>query len=101
MLSVLRHACSAIMRSAGVSRYRFATDTRWPSLRRMRAHRLVVVPLPDRDVERTGVIRTIFMNDVLIERPTSGATARDLAVQLAEVRARTRRLAETLSTEQL
>jgi len=41
------------------------------------------------------------MNEVLTERPTSGATARDLAVQLAEVRARTRQLTETLSTEQL
>src|SRR5712691_4752347 len=101
MLSALRQACSAIIRSAGVPRYRVATWTRWPRPRRIRAQRVVVVLLPDRDVERTGVIRTIFMNGVLIERPTSGATARDLAVQLAEVRARTRRLAETLSTEPL
>src|SRR5262249_54222016 len=53
----------------------------------------------DRDDGRAGVIRTIFMIET--PRPTSGATADDLAAQLHETRARTRRLAEDLSTDQL
>ena len=65
----------------------------------MRVQRAVVVPFPDRDDERTGVIITICMNETL--RPTSGATARDLAAELRDVRARTRRLTDDLSTEQL
>jgi iron(II)-dependent oxidoreductase len=65
----------------------------------MRVQRAVVVPFPDRDDERTGVIITIRMNETL--RPTSGATARDLAAELRDVRARTRRLTDDLSTEQL
>ena len=69
--------------------------------RRIRVQRAVVVPFPDRDDERTGVIRTIFMKETLIHRPTSGATADDLAAQLCDVRTRTRRLTEDLSTEQL
>ena len=43
----------------------------------------------------------ICMNETLIYRPTSGATADDLAAQLCDVRARTRRLTEDLSAEQL
>src|SRR5262245_34090460 len=65
----------------------------------MRVHRAVVVPLPDRDDGRAGVIRTILMIEPL--RPTSGATADDLAHQLHEIRGRTRQLTEDLSTDQL
>jgi gamma-glutamyl hercynylcysteine S-oxide synthase len=65
----------------------------------MRVQRAVVVPLPDRDDGRAGVIRAILMTEPL--RPTSGATAHDLADQLHETRARTRRLTEDLSTDQL
>jgi len=43
----------------------------------------------------------ICMNETLIYRPTSGATADDLAAQLCDVRARTRHLTEDLSAEQL
>jgi iron(II)-dependent oxidoreductase len=60
-----------------------------------------VVPFPDRDDERAGVITMICMNETLIDRPTSGATAEELAAQLRDVRTRTRRLTEDLSTEQL
>lgn len=42
-----------------------------------------------------------FMNEPLTNRPTSGATADDLAAQLRDTRARTRRLTEDLSTDQL
>ena len=61
----------------------------------------MVVPFPDRDDERTGVIRTICMNEPLPHRPTSGATPGDLAAQLCGARERTRRLTEDLSTDQL
>src|SRR2546428_10451234 len=74
-------------------------ETLWPSSRRMRVQRAVVVPFPDRDDERTGVIITIRMNETL--RPTSGATACDLAAELRDVRGRTRRPTGDLSTEQL
>ena len=67
----------------------------------MRVQRAVVVPFPDRDDGRTGVIITMFMNDIFMQRPTSGATADELAVQLRDVRMHTRRLTEDLSTEQL
>ena len=43
----------------------------------------------------------IRMSATLIDRPTSGATADELAAQLRDVRTRTRRLTEDLSTEQL
>src|SRR6266545_1881100 len=62
---------------------------------------MLVVLFPDRDDERAGVIRTIFMNEALIYRPTSGATADELAAQLRDVRNCTRRLTDDLSTEQL
>src|SRR5262245_59616585 len=65
----------------------------------MRVHRSVVVPLPDRDDGRAGVIRTILMTEPL--RPTSGATADYLAKQLHDIRGRTRQLTEDLSTDQL
>ena len=67
----------------------------------MRIQRAVVVPLPDRDDERTGVIMTIFMDETLIRRPTSGASADELAAELRDARARTRRLTDDLSAEQL
>src|SRR5262245_41030801 len=101
MLSALRQACNAIIRSSGVPSYRLATWTPCPSSRRIRTQRAVVVPLPDRDDERTGVIITTFMNETLKHRPTSGATAGELAGQLSNIRACTRRLTEDLSVEQL
>jgi gamma-glutamyl hercynylcysteine S-oxide synthase len=50
---------------------------------------------------RTGVIRAIRMNEALRHRPTSGATPDQLAAQLRDVRTRTRRLTEDLSTKEL
>jgi iron(II)-dependent oxidoreductase len=43
----------------------------------------------------------IRMSATLIDRPTSGATEDELATQLRDVRTRTRRLTEDLSTQQL
>ena len=43
----------------------------------------------------------ICMNETLIDRPTSVATADELATQLRDVRSRTRRLTEDLSSDQL
>jgi gamma-glutamyl hercynylcysteine S-oxide synthase len=62
---------------------------------------MLVVLFPDRDDERAGVIRTIFMIETLIYRPTSGATADELAAHLGDVRNCTRRLTDDLSTQQL
>jgi iron(II)-dependent oxidoreductase len=67
----------------------------------MRAQRELVVALPDRDEERAGVIRIIFMQPDLIDRPTSGATPAELCSQLRQTREHTRRLTQDLSTEQL
>src|SRR5713226_1293277 len=68
----------------------------------MRAQRTVVVPFPDRDDERTGMIITICMQEnLIIARPTSGASAGELAAQLRDARARTSLLTEDLSTHQL
>src|SRR6185436_11582852 len=53
------------------------------------------------DDERAGVIMMIRMSATLIDRPTSGATEDELATQLHDVRTRTRRLTEDLSTRQL
>ena len=41
------------------------------------------------------------MDQIVSERPTSGASTAELAAQLHEVRARTHRLADDLSSEQL
>ncbi len=60
-----------------------------------------MVPFPDRDDERAGVIMMIRMSVTLIDRPTSGATEDELATQLHDVRTRTRRLTEDLSSRQL
>src|SRR6266404_7086597 len=60
-----------------------------------------VVVLPDRDEERAGVIRTMFMNEALIHRPTSGASAEELAAQLRDARSCTRRLSDDLTAQQL
>src|SRR5947208_16618301 len=62
---------------------------------------MLVVVLPDRDEERAGVIRTIFMNETLIHRPTSGASAEELSAQLLDARSCTRRLTDDLSTQQV
>ena len=67
----------------------------------MRVQRTVVVLLPDRDDDRTGVIRTMRMNETLTLRPTSGAMPRELAVHLRDVRERTRRLTEDRLDDQL
>src|SRR6202040_4087465 len=74
--------------------------TRCPSWRKIRAQRMLVVVLPDRDDERAGVIRAIFMNEALIHRPTSGASAEELAAQLRDARSCTRRLTDD-PTQQL
>src|SRR5262249_17178204 len=78
-----------------------AMGVSWPSSRKIRIQRMLVVWFPDRDDERAGVIRTIFMNDHLIHRPTSGATADELAAQLCNVRTCTRRVTDDLSIQQL
>jgi gamma-glutamyl hercynylcysteine S-oxide synthase len=67
----------------------------------MCAQRAVVAPFPDRDDERTGVIITIRMTENLIDRPTSGASADELAAQLRDARTRTSLLTEDLSNRQL
>ena len=56
---------------------------------------------PDRDDERAGVITTIFMNENPVYRPTSGATADELAAQLRGIRTHTRRVTDDLSMRQL
>jgi hypothetical protein len=43
----------------------------------------------------------MFMDQTVSERPTSGASAAELAAQLHEVRARTHRLTDDLSSDQL
>jgi gamma-glutamyl hercynylcysteine S-oxide synthase len=67
----------------------------------MCAQRAAVAPFPDRDEERTGVIITIRMTEDLIDRPTSGVSANELAAQLRDTRARTSLLTEDLSNRQL
>src|SRR5262249_50926347 len=67
----------------------------------MRVQRMLVAPLPERDDDRTGVIRTIRMNEILPIRPVSGATTRELSRQLREGRERTCRLTEDLTDDQL
>jgi gamma-glutamyl hercynylcysteine S-oxide synthase len=62
---------------------------------------MLVVLFPDRDDERAGVIRTMFMDEALLYRPTSGATADDLVAQLREARDCTRRLTDDLTVKQL
>ena len=67
----------------------------------MRAQREAAMRLPVREVGPSGVIRTIFMDPSHVDRPTSGASAAELAAQLREVRHRTRRLTENLSSDEL
>jgi len=67
----------------------------------MRAQRNAVVPFPDRDDERTGVIMTMCMEENLITRPTSGANNGELAHQLCDIRSFTSRLTQDLSGRQL
>ncbi|HZD27064.1 MAG TPA: hypothetical protein VE251_00015, partial [Xanthobacteraceae bacterium] len=62
---------------------------------------MLVVLFPDRDDERAGVIRTIFMNEALLYRPTSGATAEDLVAHLCDARNCTRCLTDDLTEQQL
>jgi len=62
---------------------------------------VLVVWFPDRDDERAGVITTIFMNEDLVYRPTSAATADELAAQLCNIRTCTRRVTDDLSMRQL
>src|SRR5262249_25351622 len=75
--------------------------TRWPSCRKIRAQRKAATVLPARALRPSGVTRTIFMALPVSERPTSGATPSELASQLHETRARTHRLVDELSSEQL
>ena len=67
----------------------------------MRAHRSAATALPVRVLGPGGVIRMIFMAQTVLERPTSGASLAELASQLREARARTHRLTDELSSEQL
>jgi len=62
---------------------------------------MLVVLFPDRDDKRAGVIRTMFMNEALLYRPTSSATADDLVAQLCDARSCTRRLTDDLTARQL
>ena len=67
----------------------------------MRAQRDAATRLPVREVGPAGVIRTILMDRTHEQRPTSGASAAELVAQLREVRHRTRRLTEELSSSEL
>src|SRR6185437_2345772 len=96
-----RQAWTATIMSAGAPSYAASTRTRWPSPRRMRAQRFAATLLPVREVGPSGVIRTIFMDIGHADRPTSGASPADLVAQLREVRHRTRRLTEDLSSAEL
>src|ERR1700730_6049515 len=101
MLSALRQACNAIISSAALPSSWLATRTWYPSSRNIRVQRALVVTLPDRDHERTGVISMTFMSTSITARPTSGATADILAAQLNETRARTFHLTADLSADRL
>ena len=67
----------------------------------MRAQRDAATALPVRVLGPGGVIRTMFMDQIVLERPTSGASPAELASQLRETRARTHGLTDDLSSEQL
>src|SRR5215831_18421344 len=67
----------------------------------MRAQRSAATALPVRVLGPGGVITIISMNQAVLERPTSGAPPAELASQLREVRTRTHRLTDGLSSEQL
>ena len=67
----------------------------------MRAQRNAATALPVRVLGPGGVIRIIFMNEAMSQRPTSGATPAELASQLHQARTRTLRLTDALSSEQL
>src|SRR5260370_8314497 len=67
----------------------------------MRAQRIAATLLLVGVLGPGGVIRTTFMDHIVSERPTSGASTAELAAQLHEVRARTHRLTDDLSSEQL
>src|SRR5215469_5526993 len=91
----------AIIASAESFPYSAAMLTRCPRYRRMRAQRSAATALPVRVLGPGGVIRIIFMNDAISERPTSGATPAELISQLHQTRTRTLRLTSELSSEQL
>src|SRR6516225_3693553 len=67
----------------------------------MHAQRSAATALPVRVLGPGGVIRIIFMNHAVLERPTSGATPAELASQLRHTRTRALRLTNDLSSEQL
>src|ERR1700758_294581 len=67
----------------------------------MRAQRTAATLLPVRVLGPGGVISTMFMDQIVSERPTSGASTTELAAQLHETRTRTHRLTDDLSSEQL
>src|SRR5690242_12510373 len=67
----------------------------------MRAQRNAATALPVRVLGPGGVIRTMRMDQIVLERPTSGANPAELASELREIRARTHRLTDDLSSAQL
>src|SRR6516164_7267752 len=75
--------------------------TRWLSCRNIRAQRQAATALPVRVLRPRGVTRTIFMASPVSDRPTSGASPAELTFQLRQTRARTHRLVDELSSEQL
>src|SRR5262249_6056434 len=87
--------------SAAAPLNRRAMGTPWPNSRKNRLQRKLVGWFPDRDDERAGVIKNIFMNENLLYRPTSAATADELAAQLRDTRRRHRRATDDLSMRQL
>jgi gamma-glutamyl hercynylcysteine S-oxide synthase len=77
--------------------------TRCPSRRKIRAQRSAATALPVRVLGPGGVIIAILMDQPpdRTERPTSDASLAELALQLRETRARTHRLTDELSLDQL
>src|SRR5579863_10243559 len=67
----------------------------------MPAHRRAATWLPVREVGPVGVIRTMFMEATVTNRPTNGAAAAELAGQLRAVRGRLHQVIADLSSDQL
>jgi len=67
----------------------------------MLAQRSAATALPVRVLGPGGVIRIIFMDHAVSERPSSGASPAELASQLNETRTRTLWLTDGLSSQQL
>src|SRR5205823_8806964 len=84
-----------------VPSYSVAKRAKRPRRRKIPAQRNAVVRLPDRDEGRAGVITPMFMNSAEPNRPTTGASAAELANELRETRSRTQGLTRDLSSAQL